>query len=429
MPGYTSDDRDLYLKLEQRLVNDFRRLLTILLAITVAGTAMLRESTHSVALTIILALASSLVVLVYANMTAGDSNTSLLPAAIAAEAILALYASKNLSAQILYTAIAGTLLFFASKAPFAYAVLKDRETATPDRWLEQMRCLGTVCPLPTLQSFQELANSVLYQANHNLKYYWAAVRILIFTLSYADGTQELWFAAQLVLVFSVMFLATNDATFDSKGKKLGRRTYLCAAAVGAVSFMYAFENVIPARASLIAIAIPMLYVVNQSIPSAVKDKPNMLRATITFATATALLLYSLTFSNNVYHGSIGSIDLEGSERCSSLLNLVECHEGVTTTVGKCCCKKDHIPFQILHGTSHYGCIPLACQPNAIKNNMQSPLDCCGVALTEGSKGLVAGRYLCACNNMPGNLMNTVTKEGTCKCATGLTGKYCTDSIT
>ena len=426
IPMYVSDDRDIYLKLEQSLVNSFRRLLTLLLAITVAGTAMLRESTHSVVLTIILALASSIVVIVYAGLPTGDNDVSLLPAAVAAEAILALYALDNVTAQLLYTGIVCVLLFFASSSPFAFSVLKDKAAAQPDPWLIQLRCGKSGCPRPTLKSFQELANSVLYQSDKNLKYYWAAVRALIFTLSYANGTKELWFVAQLVLVFSVMLLATNDAAFDPQNNEPGSmtRTYLCAVAVSVVLFMYAFENVIPARASLIVIAIPILYVANQSIPSAVNNKPNPVRAAVTLATVTALLLYSLTFSNNVYYGSVGGIDLQGSERCSSLLNHVECHGTAQTTVGKCCCKPDYVPFQILHGTSHYGCIPLACQPKAIKNNINLPVDCCGVALTEGSKTLVAGSHLCACSNRPGNLINTVTNKGTCKCAAGLTGKYC-----
>ncbi len=427
------------LKTEQGLINDFRRFITLLLAISVAGTVILQESTHSVVLTIIMALASTFVVLVYARMTTGtfsassatgDSIASLLPAAIAAELILALYESTNLGAQILFTTIVGILLFCASEPPYAHEVSKEDDPQVP-RWFSRMPNINTGHTRPTLQSFYKLANSILYQANHNLKYYWLAVRVLIFTVSYSDGTKKLWFGAQLILVVCVMFLATNNAAFDSNGNKLGVRTYFSVAAVSVVCFMYAFEHVIPTRASLIGIALPIMYVANQSIPSAEGNNPNMFRSIATFLIVTALLLYSLTFSNNVYNDSLGRSNLQGSTNCPSLLNLDECHEGVKITVGNCCCKNNHVPFQILHGTSHYGCIPVgACQSKALRTHQQSvPIDCCGVALTEGSKRLVAGRYLCVCNNAPGNIKNTVTKEGTCKCAKGLTGKYCTEFIT
>jgi hypothetical protein len=412
---------------EQKFINDVRRFITVLLTITVGSTAAVRESTHAVALTIILAVASAIVIIWYVVREHTRTPVSLLPAAVAGEAIMALYGTNAIVVQILYTAVVGIMLFVASKAPFASAVYLSKEDDGPEasQWLNTALLQKKFSVPRFINGFRELSNSILYMKNPNYKYLWAVARIVLLTVSYADGTTELWFVAQLILAVCVMLLGTDDAAFDPENGKRGSmtRTYLCATAVFVVTFLYAYEHIIPARASLIVIALPMLYIINQSIPSATEktqENSNALISTVMFATVVALLLGSLAYSDNAYNGTP-----VGDERCSSLLNLVECNEGETNTIGNCCCKRNHAPFKLLYGTKRYGCIPLACQSKIIKMNPATPTDCCKQLLTEGSIGLLAGSHLCACNNHPvsGNT-NTVTKEGTCNCAAGATGKYC-----
>ena len=413
--------------LEQELINDYRRILTVLLTITVGITAIVRESTHAIALTIILAVASAIVIIWYVQRENTRTPASLIPAAVAGEAIMALYATNAIVVQILYTAVVGIMLYVASKAPFASAVYLSKEDDGPEAspWLMNTLHQKKFSLRRFIHGFARLINSILYFENPNYKYFWAIARIVLLTVSYADGTTELWFAAQLILAVCVMLLGTDDAAFDPGVGERGSmtRTYLCATAVFVVTLLYAYKHVIPARASLIVIALPMLYIINQSIPSAIEktqDTSNALISTVMFVTVVALLLGSLAFSDNAYNST-----LVGDERCSSLLNLVECNEGETNTIGNCCCKKNHMPFKLLYGTKRYGCIPLACQSKIIKMNLAAPTDCCKQLLTEGSIGLLAGSHLCACNNKPvsGNI-NRVTAEGTCNCAAGATGQYC-----
>jgi len=465
------------------IFNHARKLLTIILVLAALASVLAHEE-PSTTIIVLACIFSILLAVDYyigfgtANAQASGEITSLLPAAIALELILYMWARTVMFAQIAVTFSVALVLYTAKRVKeggqdddiddWLKPYWEDAKRTRAYVWEQDSGHVGRTISA-SLRMIWKRKFNILY-VDKDGKLAWITVRTLILILSQASGIEELWLVAQLILLVGILAFAT-DAFPDNTSK---RTAILAAAAtIGVAMVLYTIDGVLPWGLSVIVMVTPVYYIVNQSIPNGFGEREDAhIRAitavvavvcvAIAFAwphtydsgkctethpyayssdsmccqhpvtdygcTGTSITCpahtcidYATSGTRNfagpvaVYDDASGSVY---STRCPKIHGLRECnHNPHGVTIGQCCCEKGKVPF-------HEGCMPKICYSSVSRSHQTTrPRDCCSHAIPQNTDHLMCGSHLCLCSNTPTQTLNRI-HDGKCECAEGYSGTCC-----
>jgi len=389
MPHAVAEENEIE---DRRLA--YRRVITLVLVVAAAVTVAVKGSGNATT-TVLAVVAGTIWLIAWKTSDMPKLHKTYLPAAIALEFLLDMWAAST--PQIITTACVAAAVLW-DKIPIGHLPCHRRNKASDEDEDED-------------STDKDLYNPI-YVGTPVHVLLWVTFRTVVITLSTGSATRRSWMLSQLFLLVAL----TIHIIARLKPGTSGAKSIAIAGTLVVVFILYSVNDVVPRGISTIVVMVPVVYLICAAVPAEPNHTKLKFPEIATFVIVATCIAVSMGWENTAAGDNLGicSSTAFNTRKCRYTFDVPAGHSG-------CCCDTGFIPVRFTRG----------CAPDSCRSVLQhgEPTDCCRNPLSSSTvAALVAGPDLCLCSNTreePGlNAVIFIDGVASCSCRNGLTGTYC-----